>query len=78
VPAGDLAAAIREAGGEELREVRFLSDYRGDQIGAGKKSIAFAVSFQSAERTLADEDGKRLRDRIVDALAGRFGAALRS
>jgi phenylalanyl-tRNA synthetase beta chain len=78
VPAGDLAAAIREAGGEELREVRFLSDYRGDQIGAGKKSIAFAVSFQSAERTLADEDGKRLRDRIVEALAGRFGAALRS
>ena len=43
VPAGELLAAAREAAGEELREVRFLSDYRGDQIPAGKKSVAFAV-----------------------------------
>ena len=52
VPAGELIAAARAAAGEELREVRFLSDYRGDQIPAGKKSVAFAVAFQSAERTL--------------------------
>ena len=42
VPAGELLAAAREAAGAELREVRFLSDYRGDQIPAGKKSVAFA------------------------------------
>jgi phenylalanyl-tRNA synthetase beta chain len=78
VPAGDLMAAAREAAGEELREVRFLSDYRGDQIPRGKKSIAFAVAFQSSERTLSDDDAARLRDAIVDTLAGRFGAALRA
>ena len=64
--------------GAELREVRFLSDYRGDQIPAGKKSLAFAVAFQSPERTLADEDGTRLRSAIVEALAERFGAELRA
>ena len=36
-PAGDLMRAAREAAGEELREVRFLSDYRGEPIPAGKQ-----------------------------------------
>jgi phenylalanyl-tRNA synthetase beta chain len=78
VPAGDLIAVAREAGGAELREVRFLSDYRGDQIPAGKKSVAFSVAFQSAERTLTDDDAARLRGAIVDALSRRFGAELRA
>ena len=78
VPAGDLLLAAREAVGDELREARFLSDYRGDQIPRGRKSIAFSVAFQSAERTLSDEDGVRLRDAIVGALGERFGAELRA
>lgn len=78
VPAADLFAAAREAAGEELREVRFLSDYRGLPIPPGKKSIAFSVAFQSAERTLSDEDAVALRGRIVAALAERFGAELRA
>jgi phenylalanyl-tRNA synthetase beta chain len=78
VPAGDLIAAAREAAGEELRNVRFLSDYRGDQIPAGKKSIAFSVEFQSAERTLSDDDAARLRAAIVSELQSRFGAELRA
>jgi phenylalanyl-tRNA synthetase beta chain len=78
VPAGDLMAAAREAAGEELREVRFLSDYRGDQIAPGKKSVAFAVAFQSPERTLTDEDAARLRGAIVGELGSRFGAELRA
>ena len=78
VPAGDLMRAAREAGGEELREVRFLSDYRGDQIPPGKKSVAFAVAFQSAERTLSDDDAAQLRGVVVESLARRFGAELRA
>ena len=78
VPAGDLLAAARRAAGEELREVRFLSDYRGDPIPAGKKSIAFAAAFQAADRTLSDEDAGRVRAAIVAALGVEFGAELRS
>jgi len=78
VPAGDLIAAAREAAGEELRDARFLSDYRGDQIPAGKKSVAFSVAFQSASRTLSDDDAARLRAAIVSEVQSRFGAELRA
>jgi phenylalanyl-tRNA synthetase beta chain len=78
VPAGSLIAAAAEAAGEELREARFLSDYRGEPIPAGRKSVALAVAFQSAERTLSDEDAGRLRAVVVDALAARFAAELRA
>jgi phenylalanyl-tRNA synthetase beta chain len=78
VPAGDLAAAMREAAGPELREVRPFDVYHGPQVGDGRKSIAFSLVFQSPERTLADEDAQRLRGRIVEELARRFGAELRA
>ena len=78
IPAGDLIAAARDAAGEELRDARFLSDYRGDQIPAGKKSVAFSVAFQSAKRTLSDDDAARLRAAIVSELQARFGAELRA
>ena len=60
------------------RELRVFDVYRGEQVGEGRKSIAFAVSFQSHERTLTDEDAAELRQRIVTALAERFGAELRA
>jgi len=78
VAAGDLVAAAREAAGPELREMRAFDVYRGDQVGEGRKSIAFAVLFQSPERTLSDEDAARLRERIVGALAERYEAELRA
>ena len=78
VAAGDLIAAAREAVGEELREMRPFDAYRGEQVGEGRKSIAFAVSFQSPEGTLTDEDAAALREKIVRALGERFGAELRA
>jgi phenylalanyl-tRNA synthetase beta chain len=78
VAAGDLIAAAREAAGPELRELRVFDVYRGEQVGAGKKSIAFAAAFQSPERTLSDDDAAAIRARIVAALAERFGAVLRA
>jgi phenylalanyl-tRNA synthetase beta chain len=78
VPAADLVAAAHEAVGDELREMRPFDVYRGDQVGEGRKSIAFSVAFQSPERTLTDEDAAALRERIVETLAERFGAELRA
>ena len=77
VPAIALAAAMREAGGPELRDVAVFDEYRGEQIGAGKRSLAFRVAFGSLERTLTDEDVAPFRAAIVEALADRFGAELR-
>jgi phenylalanyl-tRNA synthetase beta chain len=78
VTAEELVASAREAAGPELREMRAFDVYRGGQIGAGQKSIAFSVTFQSPERTLTDEDAAELRNRIVSALEKAFGAQLRA
>ena len=77
VPAAALVAAMREAGGPELRDVAVFDEYRGEQIGDGKRSLAFRVAFGSPERTLTDEDAAAHRDEIVEALAEQFGAVLR-
>ena len=78
VTAAEVVAAARDAAGPELREMEAFDVYRGDQVGEGRKSIAFNVTFQSAERTLSDEDAAVLREKIVSALAQRFGAELRA
>ena len=78
VSAGALVDAARQAAGPELREFEVFDVYRGDQVAPGKKSIAFRAAFQSAERTLSDEDAAELRSRIVAALESGFGAQLRA
>jgi phenylalanyl-tRNA synthetase beta chain len=78
VSAAELLAAIREAAGELLREVAVFDEYRGDQIGEGKRSLAFSLAFGSPEGTLTDEDVAPVRASIVDALASRFDAVLRA
>ncbi len=78
VAAGDLVAAAAGAAGDALREMRAFDVYRGEQIGPEKKSIAFAVTFQSPEKTLTDEEAAEIRNRIVDRLRDAFGAELRA
>jgi phenylalanyl-tRNA synthetase beta chain len=78
VTAAELVETARAAAGPELREMEAFDVYRGEQAGEGRKSIAFRVSFQAADRTLSDEDATALRDRIVAALAERFDAELRA
>jgi phenylalanyl-tRNA synthetase beta chain len=78
VAAASLVEAIREAGGALLRDVRVFDEYRGEQIGAGKRSLAFRVAFGSPERTLTDEEVAPVRSAIVEALAAHFGAVLRA
>ncbi len=77
-PAGEMIAAAREAVGADLRAMEVSDVYRGSQLEAGMKSITFAVAFQSQERTLSDSEASSLREKIVQALAQRFGATLRS
>jgi phenylalanyl-tRNA synthetase beta chain len=78
VPAAELLAAIREAAGELLRELEVFDEYRGEQIGEGRRSLAFRLAFGSSEGTLTDEDVAPVRASIVDAVSTRFGAVLRA
>jgi phenylalanyl-tRNA synthetase beta chain len=78
VPAGEMIAVAHEAAGADLRGMEVGDVYRGSQLEEGQKSITFAVAFQSPERTLSDAEATSLREKVVHALAERFGATLRS
>ena len=78
VEVGALVDAAREAAGPLLREARVFDVYRGEQVGAGRKSVALHLAFQSSERTLTDEEAAEARSRIVEVLAKRFDAELRA
>jgi phenylalanyl-tRNA synthetase beta chain len=78
VTVADLLAALREAAGPELRSSTVFDEYRGEQIGGGKRSLAFRVAFGSPERTLTDNEAAELRGRIVQALGDKFDAVLRA
>ena len=64
--------------GELLREARVFDVYRGEQLGADRKSVAIHLVFQSSDRTLTEEEATEARERIVAALTERFGAELRA
>jgi phenylalanyl-tRNA synthetase beta chain len=78
VPAADVAEAIRASGGELLRDIRLFDLYTGEGVPAGKKSLAWALTYQSAERTLTEGEIEAAQRAIIAALASRFGAELRS
>ncbi len=73
----DLEAAIRASGVAGIESVEFFDEYRGAQIGPGKKSLALTVAFRSADRTLTTAEVDGFVERIVAAARERCGAALR-
>jgi phenylalanyl-tRNA synthetase beta chain len=77
VPAAKVSELVRTAGGSMLTAVTLFDVYRGEQIGSGKKSLAFSLTYQAQDRTLTDADATKLRERIVRALHDGLGATLR-
>jgi len=77
VPEGDVAAVIRSAGGPLLRSVELFDVYEGESIPAGKKSLAYHLTFRSPGKTLTDKEARKNRERIVKQLRHQFGAQLR-
>jgi phenylalanyl-tRNA synthetase beta chain len=77
VSAAELTATLREGAGELLESVRLFDVYTGAQIGEGRKSLAFALRFRAADRTLTDEEITAAREAAVALAAARHGAVLR-
>ncbi len=76
-PAEQVEAVLRSAGGKMLAGLRLFDVFSGEQIGAGKKSLAYSLTYQ-ADRTLTDEEVRQIRQRIVRRLETELGAKLRS
>ena len=77
IPAEQLEAEIRKAGGDLLSGVRLFDLYRGNQIPAGTKSLAYALSYQAADRTLADKEIDKAHKKIEDHLKHVLKAQIR-
>ncbi|OQY24022.1 MAG: hypothetical protein B6I34_04085 [Anaerolineaceae bacterium 4572_32.1] len=68
---------IAQTGRALVRSVMLFDVYRGEQIGAGKKSLAYRLTYQADDRTLTDREVAKLRGKIVRRLERELGATLR-
>jgi len=78
IAAARVEALIRQTGGRSVTEVRLFDIYRGDQIGAGKKSLAYSLTYQAAGKTMTDAEAAAIRTKIVKRLEAEVSARLRS
>ncbi len=77
-PAEQVLALIWQAGQPLLTGARLFDLFRGEQIGAGKKSLAYSLTFQADDRTLTDAVVAKQQQKIVQQLERELGAKLRS
>ena len=74
---GDLEATIAKASGALLENIRLFDVYEGDRIPEDKKSVAFAISFRAADRSLTSEEVNKVFNKIVKDLQFKNNAQLR-
>jgi len=77
MPSGKIIKIINDNGGEILESVKLFDVYEGKQIQAGYKSMAYALSFRSSEKTLTDEEVNVVYEAILEAIKTETGAEIR-
>jgi phenylalanyl-tRNA synthetase beta chain len=78
VPAGDVRAALVEAGGTLLDHAVLFDVFEGDPIPAGRRSLAFALDLRAPDRTLTDDEADEVVRAIAERLRRDFAAELRA
>ena len=77
VHASALGQSLRRGAGEMLESLVLMDIYRGDQVGPGRKSLAYRMVFRAPERTLTTKEVNGLRDRAIESAAAAVGAVQR-
>jgi phenylalanyl-tRNA synthetase beta chain len=78
VPAADLEAALASGAGPLLESLRLFDVYVGEQVGEGKKSLAYSLRFRAPDRTLTEGEVRSAVDAAVAAAAQRLDAVQRT
>ncbi len=78
VPAGAVAATLREAGGDLLRSLVLFDVYRGAPLAEAEKSLAWRLTIRADDRALEDREIEALVDRLVADVAAAHGGRLRA
>ena len=66
---GDIEKLIRKNAGANLEKLELFDVYEGEQVGEGKKSVAFSLAFRSADHTLKDDEINPVIDKIISVLS---------
>ena len=69
---------VKKINEELIKEVKIFDVYRGDDIGAEKKSIAFSVTLEPKDKTLSEKDIEQISKKIISTVQEVTGASLRS
>ncbi len=77
VPSQTVTDLIRQMGAPLIQRVDLYDLFEGNKLEKGKKSLTFALAFQSPEKTLTDAEVNPIFDKIVQALSDQLGAQLR-
>ncbi len=78
VAVAEMAGAMKKAGGSLLDSVELFDEYRGDNVPAGQRSLAFRLIYRSGDRTLSETDVEPAQQKVRDVLVEKFGVSLRS
>ena len=77
VASGEVMSKISQVGEPLLSKVELYDHFEGKKIQEGKKSLTYALTFQSNKRTLIDEEIDPIFNKMVKTLWSQFGATLR-
>ena len=77
VPATLVARTLSKAGGDLLQSVELFDVFRSEQVGEGRRSLAYRLRLQASDRTLTDAEVAEVRQHCIDAVAKSNGGQLR-
>ena len=77
-PLGPVMDAIRTAAGSLLEDARLFDVFRGAQLGLGKQSAAFTLTFRSPDQTLTDDTLNPVMKKVLKICKEKFDAEIRS
>jgi phenylalanyl-tRNA synthetase beta chain len=78
VPVAEVAKVLRTGSGALLEDVSLFDVYTGQQVGEGKRSLAYALRFRAPDRTLTRDEATAARDTAVALATEQLGASLRA
>ena len=76
--ARDLIWTLRTAADGYAESVEIFDEFRSDALGAGKRSVAYAMVFRAPDRTLDDTEMAKLREACIQAVHAEHGATIRA
>lgn len=77
VGAGEMLRAIKKAAGKRAESVELFDVYTGEQVEAGKKSVAYSLTLRAQDATLKDEEIDKIMEKVLKVLQTEFSATLR-